>query len=293
MVLLARYLGLCFIEARPQVQIIFLMRFAAGALLCAPGAAVARTAVAALAWGCATVAIYVFNGVADRVEDMANGSSRPIARGDLPAWAALGVSAALAAAACAGACWEGGWAVAVMVVYLMVGYCYSGPPFPFKSRYYAASIGGGALGLLSYLGGAASTGQRTGPQLAVYAAMMTLWMGGVGGIAKDLSDVAGDRAAGRRTWPVVLGERRARLALRCTAVAVAAVFTAVAALTCVRLLWCAGVVLLGATAVCVASRQAGEQAVRPRRRLPYRAFMWTQYLSHAALMAAVGGVLPA
>ena len=292
--LLVHHTRLGLVEARPQVQIVFLMRFAAGVMLCAPGAhALSRAAAGAAAWFCATVAVYVFNGVADRAEDVANGSSRPIARGDLPVRSALRLCVVLSAAACAASTWLGIRVLVVMALYLMLGYCYSGPPFPFKLRYYSTSIGGSALGLLTYLGGALTSVDRFTPGLTVYAVMMSLWMGAVGGIAKDLSDVAGDRAAGRRSWPVVFGERRARFALRCAAVAVAVAFAVASAVAEVRILWCAGAVLIGAVVVVLASADPGRGADRARRRLPYRAFMWTQYLSHAVLAAVWGGFLPA
>jgi len=292
--LLVHHTRLGLVEARPQVQIVFLMRFAAGVMLCAPGAhELGRAVVGAVAWFCATVAVYVFNGVADRAEDVANGSSRPIARGDLPVRSAVRLCVALSAAACAASTWLGARVLLLMALYLMLGYCYSGPPFPFKLRYYSTSIGGGALGLLTYLGGALATVDRFTPVLMMYAVMMSLWMGAVGGIAKDLSDVAGDRAAGRRSWPVVLGERRARLALRCAAVAVAVSFAVASAVSETRILLCSGAVLLGAAVVVLASVDPGRCADRGRRRLPYRAFMWTQYLSHAVLAAVWGGFLPA
>jgi len=288
----------CLIEARPVVQLIFLLRFTAGALLAAapPGRSAAahgpahpaRVALGALAWGCATVAVYVFNGLCDRAEDQANGSNRPIARGELPVRSATLACAALAATASAlDLAVLGAAATGVTALYLAVGYAYSGPPFPLKRTYYAASIGGGALGALTYLGGALAAGRVT-PEVLVFGGMMSLWMGGVGGICKDLSDVAGDRLAGRRTWPVVFGENGARALLVLTAAAVGAFALGTTLLT-LRLLACALTVLGGAVAVCAVSAAPEPAAGRPRRRRPYRVFMWTQYASHVVL----GGILVA
>jgi 4-hydroxybenzoate polyprenyltransferase len=116
---------------------------------------------------------------------------------------------------------------------------------------------------------------------------MSFWMGGVGGIAKDLSDVPGDRLAGRRSWPVVFGERRARRVLATAACVVAASFAVAAAAFSPRLLGSAAAVLLGAVAVVVVSADVPGTADRARRRLPYRAFMGTQYLSHAVLIGTL------
>jgi 4-hydroxybenzoate polyprenyltransferase len=283
-----RRIGYCLVEARPVVQVIFLMRFTAGVLLCGQASVqLSRVLVGALGWAFATIAVYLFNGVADRVEDVANGSSRPIARGDLPVGFAVAVTVVSAGLGCVLAVSQGTLPTIAMLGYLVLGYAYSGPPFPLKLTFYTASVGGGALGFVTYLGGAVSGGHRPGAGLLVFATAMSVWMGGVGGIAKDLSDVAGDRLAGRRTWPVVFGEQLARRMLMAEAGALAVVFGIAALLYSTRLLWCAGAVLLGAIAVAAVSAHPPADADRLRRRLPYRAFMWTQYLSHAVLVGVV------
>ena len=47
--------------------------------------------------------------------------------------------------------------------------------------------------------------------------VIALWVG-LCCAAKDFSDIDGDRAAGRRTWPVLIGGRRASRILACLAV---------------------------------------------------------------------------
>lgn len=282
---------LCWVEARPTVQLIFLLRFLAGLVLSwGAGVALGRAAVGMAGWLCATFAIYVYNGVADRVEDVANGSRRPIARGDLPDRFATGAVLVGAMIGCLTAAWLGRWMFAAMIGYLLVGYAYSGPPFRFKQTYYAASIGGGCLGLLTYLGGALCAGRPPSAAVLVFAVMMSLWMGGVGGIAKDLPDVKGDRAAGRRTWPVVFGERRARQLLIVSALVVAVAFGLAAAAYSTKLLWCSTAVCLGAVVLMVVSAGA-PRGEGTGRRMPYRVFMWTQYLSHTVLAGVVIGSL--
>jgi 4-hydroxybenzoate polyprenyltransferase len=295
---MTRRVRYCWAEARPQVQLIFLLRFSAGALLAGDGRAPGRRAVlGALGWVAATLSVYLLNGVADRVEDVANASRRPIARGDLPAGFAIG-AVVVSAAAAIGAAWSAGPGPgAAVLAFLVVGYAYSGPPFPLKRSCLTATAGGAALGLLTYLGGALCVSRHVNAELAVYAVAMSAWMGAVGGIAKDLSDVAGDRLAGRWSWPVALGERGARELLRLTAGAVAVCFAAGAVAYGPGLLGSVAVVWFGAAAVAAASgsaedgRRAPDGADRARRRLPYRRFMWTQIASHTVLFGTMAAVV--
>lgn len=286
-------LGRCLIEARPVVQVVFLMRFAAGAALGGTGRIqLGATLLGALGWFLATCAVYLYNGVADHLEDVANGSRRPIAGGTLPLHVARRVIVVLGLAALVLAMAAGPGTGAVMLAYLVFGYAYSGPPLPLKCRSYTASLGGAALGLLSYLCGAVAAGRGLGVPLLVFALAMTAWMGGVGGIAKDLSDVAGDRLAGRRTWPVVLGLERAARLMLLVAFAVAAGSTVAAAVADPELLLPAAALTGGAVALVVVCARVPRDADRELRRRPYRVFMRVQYLAHAALAAALLVPLP-
>jgi 4-hydroxybenzoate polyprenyltransferase len=281
------WLRQCWTEARPVVQIIFALRFIAGALLCTTAPPYGEVALGGAGWVLATIAVYLYNGVADHAEDVANGSTRPIASGKLPPPVALLVAAAAAVLGCLLAAQVDLRFLLALCCFAVVGYVYSGPPFPLKRLYYTASVGGGFLGLLTYLGGALSTGRTPTAPVIVFAVLMSSWMGGVGGIAKDLSDVAGDRAAGRRTWPVVFGERRARRLLVAAAFAVALAFAVTAGVYATRLWGCAAAVCVGAAAISAACVRARHGANRARSRAPYRAFMWTQYASHAVLACVI------
>lgn len=278
--------GYCVRESRPAVQVIFLLRYLVGVVLVAQRSwPVARILVGATGWACATFAVYVFNGVADYPEDLANGSTRPIARGALPMRTAGVAAAGAAAVGCAAAVTLGVAFAATMLVYLVTGYAYSGRPYPLKRNFSTASISGGLAGLLTYLAGATAAGRPVGASLLLFAVAMSVWMGGVGGIAKDLSDVPGDRLAGRRTWPVVFGERRARLLLIAVAATVGVAFVIGAATVNARMLWCAATLCAGALAIAAVSLRMPATAVRPRTRLPYRVFMWTQYAGHVVAVS--------
>ncbi|MFR9676912.1 hypothetical protein [Streptomyces sp. TR02-1] len=72
-----RYVRLSLVEARPVVQIVFLIRFAVGAAFSTQDLADAtQLAAGGLAWWMAVVTAYLVNGVLDVKEDRANGSAR-------------------------------------------------------------------------------------------------------------------------------------------------------------------------------------------------------------------------
>src|SRR5215475_446912 len=210
---LAETLALCFVEARPVVQVMFLLRFGAGVAL-AGGGEPLRVLAGFVCWACATFFTYLINGVADVVEDRVNGSRRPIARGDLApevaaavAWyaAVLAVLLGLALGLTTGL---------LVVTFLACGYVYSGKPFSCK-RFTGTAVAvvllaGGLTYAAGYEVGAGSNGGIVSGALVLFGTAMSLWMGLVGALAKDMSDAAGDRAAGRLTVACRWGERRVR-----------------------------------------------------------------------------------
>lgn len=280
---------LCWREARPIVQVMFQLRFVTGALFAVaaspqglPGIDDIRMAVGAAAWLCAIWHVYLLNGVCDQTEDRLNGSARPLATGALPPGAARFLLRVLAFAALAcGAAVSVGFAVLVAAM-LGLGWLYSAGPRPQKASvpgFMAVVVAGGVL---TYLAGwFAGGGGLPNAQVCVLAVAMSLWMG-TAGMTKDLSDVVGDRAAGRRTLPILLGEARARIVVAAMAagVGVAALFSAYRVAP--ALLLAGGILLGGALLVAHALLETG----RPRR--PYRLFMLTQYAVH---VAAVGQVM--
>ena len=104
----------CFLESRLAVQGIFLLRFLAGASFAGP---VFVGGVNFPLWGgaalcvCATLSVYILNGVMDVEEDQVNGSSRPVASGKLAVTQAAGVAGGLAVLSVMGSFALGGWMV--------------------------------------------------------------------------------------------------------------------------------------------------------------------------------------
>jgi 4-hydroxybenzoate polyprenyltransferase len=194
-----RAFGLCVIEARPAVQGIFLARFAAGALLAhhLTDGHPFRVAAGAAAWWCATVFVYLINGVTDVTEDRANGSRRPVAGGRLPVQTARTTCAVLAAAALLLAACVNPLMTVLVVLFLGLGYAYSAEPFALKNR----SLGSTAVGVLgclaTYAAGYDVIGGQSSSRLVVFSAALSCWMGLVGLQSKDLSDVEGDKKAAR------------------------------------------------------------------------------------------------
>ncbi|WP_410608375.1 UbiA family prenyltransferase [Amycolatopsis sp. lyj-109] len=284
-------------EARPVVQAIFLLRFSAGAALGGAGDAHGTAGrfvlvVAGLGWLATTWAIYLANGVADVVEDRANGTARPIARGDLPRRPATRIVWGLAAAGLALAAVVSPVQVLLTAAMLGVGWAYSMGPWPLKANLAGFVAAVTALGMLTYLAGwsAAGGGPLSAPMF-LFGLMMSLWMG-LGGSTKDLADAKGDRLAGRRTLPVLLGGRRARVVMAIAASSVGWAFIILCAIKAIGVLPAAAVVLAGSVALSVTVLTPLSRGARSAERRPYRVFMVTQYCAHIVLFGCLGVASP-
>jgi 4-hydroxybenzoate polyprenyltransferase len=288
-----RTLAACVLEARPVVQIIFLLRFGAGAALAGGAGRPLRTMSGLLCWACAGFFVYLLNGVMDIAEDRVNGSRRPIARGDLDPELAMVVAYSAAAAATAMGFLLGRVTGLLVIAFLGCGYAYSARPFYLK-RFTGSTVGVVlVLGIATY---AAGYSVGTGPggvagsvPLLVFGAVMSLWMGLVGALAKDFSDVAGDRAAGRRTAVCCWGERRVRRVVAGAAGCLGPLFLAVAWSRAPILVLPAVAVQVGGWVVAGLALSRRTTGTRARRRLPYHAFMVTQYAAHVGLLGPVVG----
>jgi len=122
----------------------------------------------------------------------------------------------------------------------------------------------------------------------VVAVWMWLWMGLVGAPAKDLGDVTGDAAAGRRTLPVIYGQSRVRRVVSISAVSLAIVFIVVSGWLSWWLAVPGAVMLASAGAVTILSMKQLSRGDRSHLRGPYRAFMVTQFAVYLAVIASTG-----
>lgn len=284
----AEMLCRCFLEARPAVQGIFLLRFLAGASFAGSlfGGGVLNLSLwgGAALWVCVTISVYIFNGVMDVEEDQINGSSRPVASGKLKVTQAAVAAGGLAVVSVIGSLALGNLMLGSVVVALALGWLYSGPPFYLKR----SPTGWAALGiiaaLITYNAGYASNGGRGDLlSLSIFAAVMALWLGIVSQ-TKDLSDIEGDKQAGRRSGPVVWGEDVARLFYSGAALCLGGGYVLSAALLAPGLLIPAFVLASGAVAVAVVTLGPWSRGEKSRRRRSYRMFMLTQYGANLAIV---------
>lgn len=282
---------LCLAESRPVVQIMFLLRFVCGMVLIVadarpPGAAEWwRPLLGLLGWSLATAYVYLINGVEDFVADRVNGVGRPIERGDLDPGVARTVARCCAGGALLLELLAGRWMVVPTVAYLLLGRLYSVPPARFSARpvgSLAVVLGGISL---TYAAGALCVGGHPTGDGLVFAALMTLWTTLVGATVKDLSDLEGDVASGRRPLVARLLPRHARQGISLVALSLGGLLCVAGAhLTALRLP--GAVTLAGAMAMSVLLyRNAPATHSRALMRRPYRAFMGTQFVAHGVLIA--------
>ncbi|MFD5135675.1 UbiA family prenyltransferase [Streptomyces sp. NPDC058378] len=292
---MARTVRLCLREARPLVQVMFVLRFVTGALLTASAAHHRPDAphllLGAAAWWAATVSVYVFNGVSDLCEDRANRSRRPLASGRLTEEAARRAVAVTALAGLLLSC-AAGWRVAeATAVFLALGYAYSAPAIAAKCRSWSASAVTCAAAGTTYLAGVASSGSTLTPEAAVFALVLSLGVGLIAAVAKDLGSTRGDALAGRRTLAVIRGEHSARRFCAASGGALTLVLTA-GALWVHELPLDAAAVVFAVGALCVAGRclplrRKGARMKSRHFRAPYRSWMATQYAVHLTALTAL------
>lgn len=286
--------GQCIAEARPSVLGIHLIRFAVGA---GAGARIAGRlrlgdAVAgAVTWELAIFAIYLCNGILDVREDRVNGSRRPIAAGALPRRVAAQTAAAAAAVSLACALPEGMPRSAAVIAVLALGWQYSASPGALKRRVAGVAVVGAALGFGAYFVGFSSQAgtdwSHPAPGPVAFAVTMSAWMAFIGAPAKDLSDIPGDAAAGRRTLPVLWGEAATRRVIAGAAVVIAVACGATATYDSRPLRWPAATLAAGAVTIALLSLTR----VASGSRLPYRCFMLTQYAANICMLLVTATLL--
>jgi 4-hydroxybenzoate polyprenyltransferase len=250
-----------------------------------------RASIGALVWELAAFSIYVFNGAMDVQEDRVNGSRRPIASGTLARSAALRYAAIAAVLSLAGAGALGVAPACIVAAVLVIGWQYSGRPGYLKRRPAGTAAVGGALGLLAYLSGYAGQARAEWlePRLAplIFVLTMSAWMAFVGAPSKDLPDVAGDAAAGRRTLPLILGETRTRRIIAIAAIIISIEFSIAAVFMQPLLRWPAVALAVGTVAIVPAALGRIWAGIPSTQRTPYLIFMFTQYTVNICLFTVL------
>ena len=264
-------------EARPCVQAVVVLRVLCFAAASTGGihTLAGRTSSAVAGWSLLSMSIYLLNGVTDVDGDRANGSRRPIASGRLPAGTAVQVTALLASAGLLLCALHSRGLAVLGIGLLSLGWAYSAGSAPLKSTTAgsAAAVGGAAF--LSYAAGAVIGGGLTAGT-AAFAASFALWVG-LCSATKDFSDVAGDRLAGRRTWPVLLGDSGARRLVSAISAVSATWFVVLAPGLPADLGRSAVAAGVGAAVLAAAVLVPAPGGDRATGRRPYRVFMAVQY----------------
>ncbi len=286
-------LRLSFEEARPIVQLIFAARFAVGGaflLATTHDLNLLLALTGQIAWLFAAWAVYLYNGLTDRIEDQANGSSRPIATGKLEATTATYICAALATGGLLIGSLVSLQFAALIVGMLALGALYSAGHTPLKSfPVLGLATAGGGVFLTYVAGGYAYTGHLE-PSLLLIATVMALWTVAAGN-TKDFGDIEGDREAGRKSLPILLGIPRAAAFTSTASCAVAALALLVGILVPLAIpLW---MLIPGSVVIAVRLRSIDPDQSRQLLRRGYRSFMQSQYAANIGLLIVclIGGLV--
>lgn len=216
-------------QSRKKWGIIYALATMAG-LFCVPGGIIAassevdaltlitRTLPLPAASFLIIVGMYVLNDLIDADLDRANGKKRPIPTGKVTknqAWAFItltnGAGILLAALTLNPA------SVAVTSIVAAIGLMYSAPKIALKDRFVIKTLAIAIAIVLCALLGAMSTFGLSATDSILVPVYVSVILGSMVFITSpfnDLGDVAGDKAAGRRTIPIVIGrENTVKLAI--------------------------------------------------------------------------------
>lgn len=154
----------------------------------------------------------VINDWCDRHVDAINEPDRPIPSGRVPGRWPVGIALAGSALSLGVGAALGTWVLLATCVALFFGWAYSSPPFRFKRSGWTGPL----VCALSYEGLSWFTGASVmlgGLPGGVTLAVLLLYSLGAHGIMtlNDFKAVAGDRATGLRSLPVIMGVKRAAL----------------------------------------------------------------------------------
>lgn len=148
---------------------------------------------------------YIYNDVRDLEADRINSEDRPLPSGRASHRQATLLVVSMGIVALVISLSLNFWVLAVTCFGLFLGYAYSTPPLSLKNRFLLKQTTTSLWASLSSLGGgvAITGGQITGANL--YAAFVFFVYGMAFSPVVDIGDMAGDRAGGKRTLPLVKG----------------------------------------------------------------------------------------
>lgn len=151
------------------------------------------------------LATYTYNDVTDFEVDRINKTNRPSVTGKASRKELTGLVAVLFGSSLALAASINVQTLLIASLCTVLGMTYSHPRFNLKEKFPLKTVTTAAGAALSSLLGGAAVANISFP--VVYAALSFFLFFFVLGPLGDIGDLKGDRAAGRRTFPIVLGTR--------------------------------------------------------------------------------------
>jgi geranylgeranylglycerol-phosphate geranylgeranyltransferase len=149
------------------------------------------------------LAAYIYNDITDVKADSVNSSNRPLVSGMVSGKEALVLSFVLGSAAIVLASSINIYAAIFVAICLALGVIYSHPKTNFKEKFpHKTIINSAGAGLAAIFGGVVVEGISLYLLYAAGVAVTFLWILAPLG---DIQDLRGDKLAGKRTLPLVIG----------------------------------------------------------------------------------------
>lgn len=274
-------------ESRPIVLTLAALRFTAGALVATEAPLKLDVVAAGLSWILVTAGVYLTNASSDVVSDTINHKRRPLAQGQ------ISTRQVNVAAICtfAGALLIGSFFGPAFLVVLAsmgtLGVLYSIGPRPGKNHFFSAGLIV-ALGIfLPYAGGSLAAHGEIRPPALIGGLVCGAWAA-MASVSKDFADLAGDKADGRVTLPVLLGLRNASQVAAGGSTLIALLALGCTLIPGLKGLW---VLWLGTCAFAAVCGMSRKQNSRFSLGTPYRIFMMTQLSTNGALITMATAAL--
>lgn len=161
---------------------------------------------------CVTSSIYLMNDIVDIKVDKINHPTRPLVSGQVKRSEAIVLVTILSLAALAMSLIVNQLTLALTASYLIVGILYSIPKISLKDRFIVKTITIAIGGFLTSMIGSSSIGVFDERTIISAASFMMLIF--VTSPINDLADYVGDKSNGRKTIPIVIGQKNTiRLAI--------------------------------------------------------------------------------
>ncbi|MBV9178947.1 MAG: UbiA family prenyltransferase [Nitrososphaeraceae archaeon] len=172
------------------------------------------------------LATYIYNDVTDFELDKINKTNRPSVTGKATEKQLVIIVSVLNAIALLLVFFINFYALFISIIFIALGIAYSHPKLNLKDKFPLKTVVTAAgAGLLSFLGGTASLVTTNGNYydnnlyslmplpITTYAALFFFAFFFILGPLGDIGDLEGDRAVGRRTFPIVIGIRSTMLVM--------------------------------------------------------------------------------